>query len=77
MRILLDKILKSKVGCPPKNFSKIKNIYIDHEKNVKKDSNKAKSLLDAKLKGLYVFKFPYYINVLSISYSLYIFVKLM
>ena len=27
MKILLDKILKSKVGCPPKIFTKIKNIY--------------------------------------------------
>ena len=32
MRILLDKILKSKVGCPPKFFSKLKNIHIEHEK---------------------------------------------
>ena len=36
MRILLDKILKSKIGCPQNFFSKLKNIYIDHEKNVKK-----------------------------------------
>ena len=36
MRILLDKILKSKVGCPTKFFSKTKNIHIDHEKKAKK-----------------------------------------
>ena len=36
MRILLDKILKSKVGCPPKILLKTKNMDIDHEKNVKK-----------------------------------------
>ena len=36
MRILLDKILKIKVGCPPNFFSKLKNIHIDHEENVKK-----------------------------------------
>ena len=28
--------LESKVGCPTKFFSKTKNIYIEHEKNVKK-----------------------------------------
>ena len=42
MRILLDKILKSKVGCPPKIFSKTKNIYRDHGKSVKKNSKKPK-----------------------------------
>ena len=30
--------------------------------------NKAKSLLDAKFEGLYIFKFPYYVNVLSKSH---------
>ena len=30
--------------------------------------NKAKSLLDEKFKGSYVFKAPYYLNVLSLSY---------
>ena len=33
MRILLDKILKSKVGCPPKFFSKTKNIYSTCQKS--------------------------------------------
>ena len=36
MRILLDKILKIKVGCPPNFFSKLKIIHLDHEENVKK-----------------------------------------
>ena len=33
----MDKI---ESGCPPKFFSKTKNIHIDHEKNVKKNSKK-------------------------------------
>ena len=33
MRILLDRI---ESGCPPKFFSKTKNMHIDHKKNVKK-----------------------------------------
>ena len=37
--------------------------------------NKAKSLLDAKFKGLYVSKFSYYVNILPISYPFHIYVK--
>ena len=33
MRILFNKI---ESGCPPKFFSKLKNIHIDHEKKSKK-----------------------------------------
>ena len=37
--------------------------------------NRAKSLLDAKFKGLYVSKFSYYVNILPISYTFHIYVK--
>ena len=52
MRILLDKILKIKVGCPPNFFSKLKNIHIDHEANVKKIK---KTLAQAQYLGLQYF----------------------
>ena len=53
MRISLDKILKSQVGCPPKIFSKTKNIYIDHEKKMYKKIQKKPGT--APVPGLKVF----------------------
>ena len=52
MRILLDKILKIKVGCPPNFFSKLKIIHLDHEENVKKIK---KTLAQAQYLGLMSF----------------------
>ena len=52
MRILLDKILKSKIGCPPKFFSRTKNIHKDHEKKAKKNQ---KNPGTAPVPGLKVF----------------------